>query len=115
MPSLSSDIRGAVAGFVILLSKGSMDDVRWDWDMEQFSWDKYHAAFCDPTILRTTLAVFLNTLELDDIGAVVNYRDARFRAFQYFRAMIGDRTYKMANVDPPFQPYEIEEHDWLIW
>lgn len=115
MPSLSDDLRGAVAGFVVLLSKGLMDDSRWDWDIERFDWKKYQAAFCDPSILKTTLAVFLNTLQLDDFGVVVNYHDSRYRAFQYFRAMIGDPSYLAASVIPPFQPYEIEEQDCLTW
>jgi hypothetical protein len=114
MPCVSSDVRGAVAGFLVLLSKGLMDDSRWDWDVERFDRKHYQAAFCDPSILRTTLAVFLNTLKLDDHGNVVNYHDARFRAFQYFRALI-DPAYPLVRVTPPFQPFEIEEQDWLTW
>jgi hypothetical protein len=58
-----------------------MDDSRWDWDVERFDWKHYQAGFCDPTILRTTVAVFLNTLKLDDVGNVVNYQDATLEHF----------------------------------
>jgi hypothetical protein len=114
MQSVSNDLRGAVVGFLVLLNKGLMDDSRWDWDVEQFKWKDYQEGFTDSSILKTTLAVFLNTLKLDDVGGVVNYHDARFRAFQYFRAMI-DPEYPYAGVTPPFQQFEIEEPDWRIW
>lgn len=114
MQGLSEEVRGAVAGFVVLLCKGLIDDSRWSWDVEQCDWKNYQAGFCDPTILRTSLAVFLNTLKLDDNGKVINYHDARFRAFQYFRAQI-DPSYPWESVMPPFEPFEIEEQDWLIW
>ncbi len=114
MRCVSSDVRGAVAGFLVLLSKGSLDDSRWDWDVDRFDWKHYQAGFCDPSTLRTTVAVFLNTLKLDDLGNVVNYHDARYRAFQCFRALI-DPAYPWERVAPPFQPFEIEEQDWRIW
>lgn len=114
MQRVSSDVQGAVIGFLVLLNKGLMEDSRWDWDLDQFDWKVYREGFCDSTILKTTLAVFLNNLQLDDVGGVVNYHDARFRAFQYFRALV-DPNYPYAAVEPPFQSFEIEEPDWRIW
>jgi hypothetical protein len=114
MGRIPDSIRGAVTGFVILLSKGSLDDDRWNWDVEQFDCTRYQAAFCDPTILRTTLTVFLNNLELGDGLVVVNYEDARFRGFQYFRGLV-DSSYSIAQVHPPFQAFELEEPDWRVW
>jgi hypothetical protein len=110
MAHLSDDVRGAVNGFVIRVCKGLLDDPRWDWDIERFNWQEYLQGFNDPTILRTTIAVFLNNLEIDQTGSAVNYIDARFRAFQYFRMMI-DPAY--AEVQPPFAPAELEEPD--LW
>ena len=98
----------------MLLSKGLLDDDRWDWDIERFDWQRYRAAFADPTILRTTMAVFLNSLKLDEFGSVLNYEDARYRAFQYFRALV-DPSYPIANVSPAFGPIEVEEPDWHRW
>lgn len=97
-------------GFVVHLSKGLLEDDRWDWDLERIDWQHYQAGFTDPTILRTTLSVFLNNLRLDDGGSVVNYPGARFRGFQYFRALI-DPSYPLAQVSPPFGSAELDEPD----
>jgi len=114
MKRIPEEIRGAVVGFLVNLSTGLLDDDRWDWDVEQFDWQHYQEGFADPTILRTTLTVFLNNLWLDDSGAIANYQDARFRGMQYFRALI-DKMYPLAQVSPPFESTELEEPDWRIW
>ena len=114
MKHIPDDIRGAVTGFVVLLCTGSLDDDRWDWDVEQSDWQSYQAGFSDPTILRTTLSVFLNSLKVDERGAVVNYQDARFRGFQYFRALV-DPSYPLAQISPPFGSAELDEPDWRDW
>jgi len=114
MKHISSDIRGAVTGFMMLLCKGLLDDERWDWDVEKADWKSYHAGFNDPTILKTTLAVFLNNLMVDDMGAVVNYEDARFRGFQYFRTLV-DTLYTFKQVLPSFSSEELDEPNWYEW
>jgi hypothetical protein len=114
MKRVPEDIRGAVVGFMVLLSKGLLDDDRWEWDVERFDWKHYQAGFADPTILRTALTVFLNNLTIDDGGAIINYEDARFRGFQYFRALI-DPAYPLAQVSPPFGAAELDEPDWREW
>jgi hypothetical protein len=114
MKRLPDDIRGAVTGFVVLLSKGLLDDDRWEWDVEGIEWHRYQAGFSDPTILRTSLSVFLNNLKFDDSWVIANYRDARFRGFQYFRVMI-DPSYSLDQVSPPFGPEELDEPDWSVW
>jgi hypothetical protein len=114
MKHVSEDLRGAIIGFVVLLSKGLLDDDRWEWDIEEFDWKHYQSGFTDPTILRTTMAVFMNNLKLDETNNVVNYYEARFRAFQYFRAHV-DPLYPIANITPVFGSSEIEEPDFQIW
>ncbi len=114
MHQLSDDLKGTIVGFLILLSKGLLDDERWDWDLDNCDWSRYQSAFSDPTILRTTISVFLNKVTIDDRGAVANYKDARFRGFQYFRTMI-DSKYSFAAVLPRFEPSEMKEPDWCIW
>ncbi|MFN7878123.1 MAG: hypothetical protein ACK5PB_22590 [Pirellula sp.] len=114
MPHSPNDVRNAVVGFTVLLCKGLLDDDHGDWDLECFDTELYRAGFGDPTILRTTLAVFLNNLLLDDSNSVVNYNDARFRGFQYFRGMI-DPAFPLSHVTPPFEPSELEELDWREW
>jgi hypothetical protein len=124
MKQLSDDIKGAVVGFIILLCKGLLDDERWDWDVEkcdwncltnkESDWNHYQEGFCDPSILKTTISVFLNNLRVDDKGGIANYKDAKFRGFQYFRAMLGG-SYKFAQVEPSFEPFEQVEPDWYKW
>ena len=108
MSHVPIELRGAVTGFIVDLCKGLIDDPRWDWDVEKCDWQGYQAGFSDPTILRTTVSVFLNTLATDEANKVTNYRDARFRAFQYFRAL-ADPSYSWDSVQPAFQPHEIDE------
>ena len=114
MKHIPEELRGAVIGFVILLSKGLLEDNRWDWDIDKCDWQHYRDGFCDSTILRTTLSIFMNNLMINELDIIVNYEDARFRAFQYFRQQI-DPTYRSLNIEPPFKFSEIEEPDWLIW
>jgi hypothetical protein len=114
MHHVPEQLRGAVTGFVVLLCKGLIEDKRWDWDLDACDWTRYQSGFADPSILRTTVAVFMNTLEMDGAGIVLNYGDARFRASQYFRTHI-DSAYPIGGVEPPFQSHEIEEPDWRVW
>jgi hypothetical protein len=114
MPQLPDEIKGAVTGFVVLLCKGLIEDERWDWDLDRSDWNAYQAGLTDPTVMRTTMVVFLNSLELDGDMLVRNYPDALFRGFQYFRSLV-DSSYRESSVEPPFQPHEIEEPDWRIW
>jgi hypothetical protein len=56
MKRVPGEFRGAVTGFVVLLSKGLLDDNRWDWDVER-----------------------------SNAGPSSTKKDARFRGFQYVR------------------------------
>lgn len=113
-PSRDSRNNSRTSGIGSCPCKGLLDDDRWDWDVERIEWPRYQEGFCDPTVLKTTLTVFLNNLQMDDGGVVVNYDDAKFRGFQYFRALI-DPSYSIAQVTPPFESSELEEPDWRIW
>ena len=107
---ISKEIKGAVVGFMMHLSKGMVDDDRWDWTMQTVDcdWKGYEQAYLDPTIPRTTLSVFMNTLN-DDAS---NYEDAVFRALQYFRMLSSTPRYKP---EVPFTYEEMEEPEWYIW
>ena len=102
MKHIPEELRGAVIGFIMLLSKGFLEDNRWDWDIDRCDWQYYREGFCDPTILRTTLSIFMNNLMTNELDIVVNYENARFRAFQYFRQQI-DLTYRLVKIEPPLQ------------
>ena len=108
MTKLPFPLKMALSDFIIDLQKGLIDDERWNWDMEKSDWKQYQGSFLDPTILRTTLAVWMNTVELDENGNVTNQVDAAFRAFQYFRHIF-DREYVASEAAPTFEPWEIEE------
>ena len=116
---LSDDVKGAVAGFLILLCKGLIDDERWDWDVEKCDWKKYQEAFCESWILRSTIAIFLNNLNFDKEGKVehTDYVDARFRAFCFFRMYGGveggGKAYEGQKYE--FEPWEFVEQPWIIW
>lgn len=96
------------------MCKGLVWDDRWNWDDDCLDWDKFRWGFNESSVLKTTLAVFLNTLEMNQDDTVANYQDARFRALQYFRTLV-DNSYSFQNVEPPFQSIELEEPDWRIW
>jgi len=108
MTKLPLPLKMALSDFIIDLQKGLIDDERWNWDVEKSDWKQYQESFLDPTILRTTLAVWMNTINLDATGSVTNEVDAAFRAFQYFRHMF-DREYVASEAAPTFEPWEIEE------
>ncbi len=111
MQNLSNDDRGAVVGFVVLLCKGLLDDPQWNWDIENCDWKNYQSGSTDPTVLCTTMAVFVNTLKLNENGTVANYNDASFSAFQYFRSLI-DPSFPRGSIEPQIQLAEMVEPDW---
>ena len=103
-----------MSDFFVSLVKGLLDDDRWSWDLDTLSdedWKAYQQSILDPTHIRTTLAVFINNIRLDADNKVLNYVDARFRAFQYFRAYVSIGGYTWESVALPFQPWELEEPD----
>ena len=110
MPRLSLPLKIALSDFIIDLQGGLIDDERWNWDVERSDWKMYQESFLDPTVLRTTLAVWMNTIEMDENGNVTNESDAAFRAFQYFRHVF-DLEYRESKEAPRFEPWEIEEPD----
>jgi hypothetical protein len=105
---LSLPLKVALSDFIINLQKGLIDDERWDWDVEETDWKEYQQSFLDPTILRTTIAIWMNTIRLSETGEVIHSTDAAFRAFQYFRSMF-DRDYSHSKDAPKFEMREIEE------
>jgi hypothetical protein len=108
MTKLPLPLKTALSDFIIHLQGGLIDDERWSWDVEKSDWKRYQESFLDPTILRTTLAVWMNTIEIDETGNVTNEVDAAFRAFQYFRHMF-DREYNATESAPTFEPWEVDE------
>lgn len=60
----------------------------------------------ESSFAEQAFAVFMNNLELDEDGAVTNYKESERRAAQYIRAYF-DPAYA---VTPPFEDWEVELH-----
>lgn len=58
----------------------------------------------ESSFVEQAFAVFMNNLELDEDGSVLNYKHCEYRAAQYIRRYF-DPDYK---VEPPFDPWETE-------
>jgi hypothetical protein len=66
----------------------------------------YSCIFEEPSALEQTYAIFVNVLELDADGTVLNAKHAEKRAAQYIRSYV-ERGYR---VDPPFEGWEVALH-----
>ncbi|HTR54996.1 MAG TPA: hypothetical protein VMJ10_30130 [Kofleriaceae bacterium] len=66
----------------------------------------YSCIFEEPSALEQTYAIFVNVLELDADGTVLNARHAEKRAAQFIRSYV-ERGYV---VDPPFEGWEVALH-----
>ena len=60
----------------------------------------------ESSFAEQTFAIFMNNLEIDETGNVLNYKYCENRAAQYIRDYF-DSEYK---VEPPFESWEIELH-----
>lgn len=110
---LSEDIIGAVIGFTIRLNKGLIEHEDWDWSDEVYDWNKYQECYAYPTVIRTTLSVYLNNLRIDENGEILNYDEASFRGFQYFRSCVETNYCSSAGVE--FEDWELIEPNWYEW
>jgi hypothetical protein len=68
----------------------------------------YSCVFEEPSALEQAYAIFVNCLELNDRGEVVNARDAEMRAAQFIRSYVEGGAYA---VEPPFQDWEVALHE----
>jgi len=66
----------------------------------------YSCIFEEPSALEQTHAIFVNVLELDADGTVLNAKHAEKRAAQYIRSYV-ERGYR---ADPPFEDWEVALH-----
>ena len=104
MPHLPHSLKDALRWFACDLSKGCLEDDRWDWDADNVDITQFRLAIADETCLQTAFTIWANVIVTDDNGVVQNADEAAFRAHQYVRSYI-DRDYV---VDPPFAPWEVE-------
>ncbi len=108
MTPLPEPLKRALSDFILDLHGGLIEHDSWEWRVEDCDWERYKLALADPTILRTTLAVFLNRLPLESQDREADEDEAAFRAFQYFRHM-WDSAYRESKDCPKFEPWEIAE------
>lgn len=97
---LSSDLRAQMRHFAYSLGNGTLcERVLGDID--------YLSALTDGgSVLEMVFAIWMNVVEIDEDGKVLNRYQASKRAAQYLRAYC-DRTYV---VEPEFEDWETELH-----
>jgi hypothetical protein len=60
----------------------------------------------EPSAIEKVYAIFVNVLEVDENGRVLNFQHAQKRATDYLQAYC-DRRFK---IEPPFEDWEIALH-----
>ncbi|MDC3954050.1 DUF7677 family protein [Polyangium jinanense] len=97
MPKVSPSVRGAVRLFSYWLANGTAG-------LPLLDGVDYSAIFEEPSALEQTYAIFMNVLEFDDAGIVLNAKQAERRAAQFIRSYV-EPDYV---VEPPFEDWEVE-------
>jgi hypothetical protein len=100
MAKLSTSVSGSVRLFAYVIANGTLcEEVMGEID--------YDDVLMDPSVLEQMFAIFLNVLELDDAGRVLNDGFAARRAAQWLRKCYDEGGYV---VEPPFERWELELH-----
>lgn len=97
---VNKHICGAVRQFSLYFAKGTLGhpllkEIDYMEDLKEES-----------SFAEQAFAIFMNHLEVDESGNVVNYKDCENRAAQYIRRYF-DSSY---TVEPPFEKWELELH-----
>jgi len=66
----------------------------------------YSCIFSEPSALEQAYAIFINVLEFDEAGRVINAKHAERRAAQYILSYVTG-----ADTQPPFEDWEVLLHD----
>jgi hypothetical protein len=96
---LSSSVSGAVRTFAYFMSSGT------HYMLEGIDYLSLYGN--EPSAIEQAYAIFLNVLELDENGQVLNAKHAQKRATDYLRAYCDPRF----KVDPPFEDWETKLHE----
>lgn len=96
---LSHYVSGAVRQFSLWFAKGSLGD-------SLLSGIDYTGEVLkeESSFVEQAFAIFMNNLETDETGNVLNYKYSEKRAAQYIRSYF-DNSYV---VEPPFESWESE-------
>lgn len=95
MPKLSHSVSGAVRLFSFWVANRTVG-------LPLLEGVDYSCIFEEPSALEMTYAIFINVLELDEEGVVLNAKHAEHRAAQCIRSYV-ERGYV---VEPPFEDWE---------
>jgi hypothetical protein len=96
---LSNSFSGALRTFTYFIASGS------HYQLQGVDYLKLFGE--EPSAIEQVFAIYVNVLELDKNGVVLNAKYAEKRAVDYIRSYC-DSNFK---VDPPYQDWEIELHD----
>jgi hypothetical protein len=100
MPHLSHSISGTVRLFSHRMAGGMFGHPLLD------GLD-YSCIFEEPTAFETAYAIFINVLEIDGNGLVLNAEHAEHRAAEWIHGYL---TGWSRPADPPFEDWEVELH-----
>lgn len=93
---LSHSISGAIRTFSYFMASGS------HYMLEGVDYLSLYGE--EPSAIEQAYAIFINTLELDSEGNVLNFAHAQKRATEYIRAYC-DASYQ---IEPPLEDWEVE-------
>ena len=95
---LSNSFSGALRSFAYFLASGTHHDLK--------GVDYLSLYGEEPSAIEQVFAIYVNVLELDDNGQVLNAEYAEKRAVDYLRSYCDPEF----EVDPPYEFWEVELH-----
>jgi len=98
MPHVSHSVSGALRTFSFWIANRTVAQPLLDGV-------DYSCIFDEPSALEQTYAIFINVLEFDETGKVLNAKHAERRAAQYILSYVTG-----AGVQPPFEDWEVALH-----
>jgi hypothetical protein len=99
MPHLSPSVSGAIRTFSFWIANRSVG-------LPLLEGVDYSCIFSEPSALEQAYAIFINVLEVDDEGMVLNAKYAEKRAAQSILQYVTGKP-----VEPPFEDWETCLHD----
>ncbi len=96
---LSNSFSGALRTFAYFMASGNQNTLK--------GIDYLSLYGEEPSAIEQVFAIYVNVIELDENGQVLNAKYAEKRATDYLRQYC-DSTFK---VEPPYEDWEIELHE----
>ncbi|MFT5823974.1 MAG: hypothetical protein ACI8ZM_005240 [Crocinitomix sp.] len=96
---LSNSFSGALRTFAYFLSSGT------HYQLKGIDYMKIYGE--EPSAIEQVFAIYVNVIELDESGTVLNAKYAEKRAVDYLRSYC-DSNFE---VTPPYEEWEIELHE----